>query len=194
VSGKSFGESFVITFLDADGTISHAGVVPPASACVAPEGSLAHSCPVVLAQHGMGVSASGMADAFKFMPSGESAYRFGVDGAWVLAPARFGAHNHEGPGAACVDAAIDALAALTSAPVEGVVSYADRRADPARIISTGHSMGVSNTHTHTQPCRAASWTRELQPCTPAPVVPVSATRSTQLFALYALLLPLCRAR
>ena len=50
---------------------------------------------VMLALHGSGVSADSQADAFKWMPPGESEYLFGADKHWVIAPSRHGAHNWE---------------------------------------------------------------------------------------------------
>ena len=38
---------------------------------------------------------------------------FGVEGAWVLAPSRAGAHNWEGTGYHAALASVDALAVLT---------------------------------------------------------------------------------
>jgi dienelactone hydrolase len=141
---KSRGESFVITFIDRDGSVSYAGAIAPPSACVSPDDQLApkRTCPILVASHGTGVTPASMADAFKHKPKNtDKDFTFGVRGAWVLTPSRHGAHNHEGIGAATIDAAIDALVAYTSPTSPHADLFSDRGADGMRIISAGHSMG-----------------------------------------------------
>lgn len=138
---KWLGQSFIISFLDGDGTVSQAGVVPPAHPCPSHtiRGSTLPRCPILVSSHGTGVSAGSMADSFKMMESkNQKDYTFGVDGAWVLTPARHGAHNHEGPvGLGTILSAIHALERFTGQHA----LYATRLADSRRIISVGHSMG-----------------------------------------------------
>eukprot|EP00605_Chrysophyceae_sp_TOSAG23-4_P000665 GSChrysophyteH1.ASY1.ANO1.747.1 assembled CDS len=54
--------------------------------------------PILLSLHGTGVSALSQADAYKYKsqstPETED-FTFGVEGLWVVAPTRFGAHNWE---------------------------------------------------------------------------------------------------
>ena len=78
-----------------------------------------------------------MADSFKHMEKGKSDYIFGMEHAWILAPTRHGAHNHQNLGTQAIHAAIDALAFYSSSSSH----YVDRIADRNRLISTGHSMG-----------------------------------------------------
>lgn len=58
-----------------------------------PEAQLQY--PVLLTLHGTGLAAMSQADAYKMMPSGAGEYVFGVQGFWVVAPTRHGAHNWE---------------------------------------------------------------------------------------------------
>ena len=63
-------------------------------------GAAKQDFPVLLTLHGTSLTASNSADSYKFKARASDAdYRFGVDGLWVCAPTRFGAHNWEGPGA-----------------------------------------------------------------------------------------------
>ena len=51
--------------------------------------------PALLTMHGTGLTATSQADAYKMMPTGASEYVFGVQGFFVVAPTRHGAHNWE---------------------------------------------------------------------------------------------------
>ena len=100
-------------------------------------------------------------------------WRFGVEGAWTLAPTRHGAHNWEGMGMHTSMAALNALHRWTAAGRDpGGPALPDRPAvlpaDPSRVLVAGHSMGghgawILATH---QPDRAvavasvAGWIRK----------------------------------
>ena len=93
---------------------------------------------VLLTLHGTGISARSQADAYKVKlpnkPSGEE-FLFGVEGFWVLAPSRHGAHNWEGVGELSAQTSVQALKDImlgfTDAPQ--VVEVAG--------VNAGHSMG-----------------------------------------------------
>jgi hypothetical protein len=51
--------------------------------------------PTLLTLHGTGLTSTSQADAYKMMPYGRPDYVFGVNGFWVIAPTRHGAHNWE---------------------------------------------------------------------------------------------------
>lgn len=53
------------------------------------------SFPALLTLHGTGLTGSNQADAYKMMPPGSQDYVFGVEGLWLVAPSRHGAHNWE---------------------------------------------------------------------------------------------------
>ena len=94
--------------------------------------------PVLLTLHGTGISPLSQADAYKTVPPGAAAgaYRFGVEGLFVLAPSRSGAHNWEGVGALSASAALAGLRRLLARqPTLPQVS------SRARGIIAGHSMG-----------------------------------------------------
>jgi len=97
-------QSFLLSFLYHDGSVNRAAVIPPLEGCRRPStaaasATAAHSsCPVVLTMHGTGVTENNQADAYKH-EVGPDVWEFGVRGAWLLAPTRFGAHNWEGTGA-----------------------------------------------------------------------------------------------
>ncbi|KAK3251372.1 hypothetical protein CYMTET_39286 [Cymbomonas tetramitiformis] len=136
------GQSLLFTFLDADGSVQHAGVVhPPVGACQGPlpasqTAQQRVSCPVLLTLHGTGISASDSADAYKMKHRGHDEYTFGNAHGWTLAPSRHGAHNWEaGPGRLH---ALSALQALARASAE---SYPSEACDPLRVLVAGHSMG-----------------------------------------------------
>lgn len=84
--------------------------------------------PVLLFLGGTGVSARDGADSHKHKPpgQGDKDYLFGVEGLWVVAPNRHGAHNWEGNGHKTALSAVDALAALSRAHFPG--TPADRGA------------------------------------------------------------------
>ena len=54
--------------------------------------------PYLLSLHGTGLSPLSQADAYKCMLDGHTEYTFGVEGMFVIAPGRFGAHNWEAVG------------------------------------------------------------------------------------------------
>ncbi|CAJ1359413.1 unnamed protein product, partial [Effrenium voratum] len=87
-------------------------------------------CPVVISLSGTSISARDSADAYKV--GEKEGYRFGVRGAWLLAPTRHGAHNWEGPGLATAMAARRALPRL---------QLASRVPVGAGSLVAGHSMG-----------------------------------------------------
>ena len=126
------------------------------------------SVPILLSLHGTGVSAGSQADAYKVKPPGASGpndpYIFGVEGYWLLAPSRHGAHNHQGTGQWHARTAVRALAQLvarlrsagdgSACSVSGVGSGRNDRGshwrsllrclplpDPLRVLFSGHSMG-----------------------------------------------------
>ena len=126
------GSSFQFTFIDADGSVQHAAAIHPI-----PESptSTDHKFPVLLALHGTGVSASSSADSYKYKKKSTSEdYTFGIEGVWVLAPTRHGAHNWEGVGKNTAMAALRTLANITK--------NMEHPADEANVIFAGHSMGA----------------------------------------------------
>ena len=58
--------------------------------------------PVLLSLHGSGIAPLDQANSYKFKPKSNTSdfkdYIYGVEGFWVIAPTRFGAHNWEGIG------------------------------------------------------------------------------------------------
>ncbi|XP_074660573.1 uncharacterized protein LOC141913023 isoform X2 [Tubulanus polymorphus] len=125
---RRLDQSFIFTFVDHDGSVQHAAAVYPRSAC---SGRL---CSIVLSLHGTSVPVQNQADSYKHMVDGE--YVFGVEGAWLLAPTRHGAHNWEGPGALTAMSAANALETLT-----GHADFIKDKATRKAIIFAGHSMG-----------------------------------------------------
>lgn len=126
-------QSFVFTFVDPDGSVQQAAAVMP-KALEALESCGSGGCPVLITLHGTSISASDSADSYKVKTKGDTDYRFGVAGGWLLAPTRHGAHNWEGPGLST------ALASLQALP--GVAKQLGALApDLNRIIIAGHSMG-----------------------------------------------------
>eukprot|EP00759_Apiculatamorpha_spiralis_P019380 PhF_6_TR25452/c0_g1_i13/m.35213 len=128
-------ETFVMTFVDFDGSISHAAVRLPREMNLddLTEGGGKRLFPVVLTLHGTGVSANNQADAYKVGGAGNS-YIFGVEGCFVIAPDRHGAHNWEGVGK------YSALAALFTV-AEASLQHWSVLADKSRVVYKGHSMG-----------------------------------------------------
>ncbi|XP_063418740.1 uncharacterized protein LOC134701521 [Mytilus trossulus] len=125
---RKLKESFLFTFLDHDGSVQHAAAIYPLSDC------MGESCPVVLTLHGTTVPPQNQADSYKYMVDKEFVY--GVNGAWLLAPTRHGAHNWEGPGVLTAMTALDTLSKLTEE-----YSWLTMKADQERVIFAGHSMG-----------------------------------------------------
>ncbi|XP_078593733.1 uncharacterized protein LOC144871759 [Branchiostoma floridae x Branchiostoma japonicum] len=125
---RTYGQSFVFTFLDHDGSVQHAAAIPPLQDCVT------RRCPVLLTHHGTGVSAQNQADSYKRMEGRD--WKFGIETAWTLAPTRHGAHNWEGPGALTSMTALQRLQELVEP-----VSWIQNKVDTQRVIFAGHSMG-----------------------------------------------------
>ena len=159
------GSTFRLTFRDADGAVTRAAAAAPlAKSAEDASTSLParHAAvPIVVSLHGTGVPPENQADAYK-VGDGRGGYVFGVEGAWLLAAHRDGAHNWEGIGLASAAAAVDALAELTggattettptvplpagwngalSARVDSSDGARTLRADASRVIVAGHSMG-----------------------------------------------------
>lgn len=65
-----------------------------------------------LTLHGSGITPSNHADAHKMMPNGMKEYVFGIEGYYIIAPSRFGAHNWEGVGDLTARTAVKALKTL----------------------------------------------------------------------------------
>ena len=129
---RAANESAIFTYTDVDGAATSAGVLAPLGGDACP----ARAAPVLLSLHGTGVSGGAQADAYKQKLDAEKEYTFGVRGAWVVAPDRFGAHNWEGVG---LDSAFRARSALSAWLARGCggVQVVDTR----RVIFAGHSMG-----------------------------------------------------
>lgn len=118
-------ESFLMGYLDADGSPQIAGLRAPKEPCNKLE---AGSCPVLLSTHGMDVTAQRQADAYRQKSK-----------VWVLAPhgrSAFAGLNWQNQGHRSAWAA---LAALEDQATQ--FSSGDRRADVSRVIFTGHSNG-----------------------------------------------------
>ena len=123
------GSSFQFTFLDVDGSVQHAAAIHPIF-----DGTKGDKAPVLIALHGTGVSASSSADSYKYKKTSSARdYTFGIEGFWVLAPTRHGAHNWEGVGRNTAMAALNVLSAITK--------DSKIRADTENVIFAGHSMG-----------------------------------------------------
>lgn len=92
--------------------------------------------PAILTLHGSGIPAQNHADSYKLMPAKSKDYIFGVAGYYVVAPARFGAHNWEGIGDLTARSSLLALRKI-------LAQFPDLFPDVwlhSGIIS-GHSMG-----------------------------------------------------
>ena len=97
--------------------------------------------PVLLSLHGTGTSALAQADAYKMKPQSRrldasKEYTFGVEGYWVVAPDRFGAHNWEGIGELSAQRSVPALGELLSCHPWLPQLHSDGGG-----ILAGHSMG-----------------------------------------------------
>ncbi|CAJ1430291.1 unnamed protein product [Effrenium voratum] len=125
-------QSALFAFLDADGSVAVAAVLPPRM----PAGPRA-MCPVLVSLSGVGVEPQGQADAYKTKGPQEADYTFGFENMWVLAPQRDGPHNWEDRGLQSVFRAIDALVAWTA--IGGSSGCA---ADADRLVVHGHSRGA----------------------------------------------------
>ncbi|KAK3790655.1 hypothetical protein RRG08_048780 [Elysia crispata] len=124
------GSSFLFTFIDHDGSVQHAAAIEP----LGYHPGRQDSCPVVLSLHGTTVSPQNQADSHKKMIDGD--FQFGVEGMWLLAPTRHGAHNWEGPGTLT---AITALESLQEISRDSVMFKL--QADSSKVVFAGHSMG-----------------------------------------------------
>jgi len=121
-------ESFLFTFLDHDNSVQHGAAIVPLTSCSS------GICPVLLTLHGTTVPPQNQADSYKRMENGK--WVFGVQGLWVVAPTRHGAHNWEGPGELTAMTALRSFAKLTKdAPWIGP------QADEDQVVFAGHSMG-----------------------------------------------------
>jgi len=128
-------QSVVCTFVDVDGAITPAAVLAPPREGRACDGSF--GCPVLLTLHGTSITPRDSADAYKRKPrASDDEYTFGVEGYWLVAPSRHGAHNWEQIGRLSATRAVDALAAL---PLESLPLPV--RMDAQRVVFSGHSMG-----------------------------------------------------
>ena len=136
-------QSFLLTFVDHDGTVSTAAAIRPHGEprlCRAP--ASAAGCATVLSFSGVGTTPESHADAHKYVPpsrggggggSGGGEFVFGLRDAWVLVPERQGAHNWEGVGVETARAALEALHAASR--------ELGLPADTARVAVLGHSRG-----------------------------------------------------
>ncbi|XP_078000966.1 uncharacterized protein LOC144453526 [Glandiceps talaboti] len=125
---RKFGESFIFTYIDHDGSVQQAAAIPPIDDC--PSGV----CPVFLSLHGTGVQVQNQADSYKRMEHGK--WIFGLETAWLLATTRHGAHNWEGPGALTSMTALERLQELTHQ-----TPWLPNKASAHHVIFAGHSMG-----------------------------------------------------
>ncbi|CAE8691920.1 unnamed protein product [Polarella glacialis] len=128
--------SFLFTFLDDDGSVSHAAAIEPfcsSSRAGCPSAPL----PIVLSLSGVGVDPLSQADSHKWKPadanSDSEPFIFGFKDAWVLAPERGGPHNWEDWGPRT---ALRSVAALRQATEGTAVA-----ADASRLLVAGHSRG-----------------------------------------------------
>ncbi|KAJ8309431.1 hypothetical protein KUTeg_014305 [Tegillarca granosa] len=119
---------FCLLFLITDGSVQHAAAIQPIGGCEL------NRCPILLTLHGTTVPPQNQADSYKQMIGNK--FVFGVEGTWVLAPTRHGAHNWEGPGALTAMTAVDHLVTLSDS-----CTWISNKADPQSLIYAGHSMG-----------------------------------------------------
>jgi hypothetical protein len=92
--------------------------------------------PVLLTLHGSGIAPLNHADAHKMMPNGMKEYVFGIEGYYVIAPSRFGAHNWEGVGDLTARVAVKALKSFVD---QSKGLFPNVMAENG--IMAGHSMG-----------------------------------------------------
>ena len=88
-------QSFLITFLDHDGSPNHAAVIAPISwTPKINEESKLLSFPILVSLAGVGVDARQAVDSHKYKKNANQVdYDFGCERAWTLGPQRGGAHN-----------------------------------------------------------------------------------------------------
>ncbi|ESO96501.1 hypothetical protein LOTGIDRAFT_159918 [Lottia gigantea] len=125
---RGIDQSVVFSFMNHDGSIQHAATIKPIGE------SKGISYPVMLTLHGTTVPPQNQADSYKYMVNDE--FIFGVDGMWLLAPTRHGAHNWEGPGLLTALRSIEALKELVEE-----ASWTKPKVDTEHLIIAGHSMG-----------------------------------------------------
>lgn len=166
---RTLDQAFSFTFISHDGSVQHAAAVAPL-ALRAEGGAEPAGVPVLLTQHGTGVSAMSQAEAYKVKhaPS-DKEYTFGVEGYWVVAPSRHGAHNWEGVGFLTAMSALQAVveqsrhfaeSQAVQVALDGELVGATKGctagdwlssllcvppADPTRVLFMGHSMGGHGT-------------------------------------------------
>jgi hypothetical protein len=159
---RRWDQSFQISYVSHDGSVTQAAVIMPLEthydvlkskrrnsqanagiACSEEDTDDEKTCkeetdgfPVLLTLHGSGVSELQHADSYKMMPANSKNYVFGVEGFYVIAPTRFGAHNWEGVGDLSARESIRALQSLTSK----FSQYFPQSLEEFSIVS-GHSMG-----------------------------------------------------
>lgn len=147
---RAIDQSFLLTYLDHDGTTSQAAVIFP---LVDKARRIKHTphhsvtFPVLLSLHGTGITPMNQADAYKQMSPPARDYSFGVRDYWVIAPSRHGAHNWE---------AVGALSAWTS--VTSVQKFMSRINSFPQVtlhggVIAGHSMGKIVIYLYTSTCQ-----------------------------------------
>jgi hypothetical protein len=132
--------------------------------------------PALVTLHGTGLTATSQADAYKTMPPKASEYVFGVEGFFVIAPTRFGAHNWEAVGSLsalhAVHALRDVLSHFPALPQIATSSVGSESAHDLQLVDAGvvagHSMGghgawmlaLANPQLALCTASAASWVRK----------------------------------
>ena len=138
---RSLTQSFLLSYLDHDGSIAEAAVLLPLRAHhelkhTRPPPAQGEAYPALLSLHGTGIPPLSQADAYKHMPLGHSAYEFGVRDFWVIAPSRHGAHNWEGVGGLSARTALQRVREYFAE-----VPFLPQVAQGGGIAA-GHSMGM----------------------------------------------------
>lgn len=153
-------QSFHFSFLSHDSSVATAAVVLPKDyhsqntlhkvkeVCVIGESGQQceerdeASYPALLTLHGSGISPLQHADAYKMKPPSfkeKDDYLFGVDGFYIVAPSRFGAHNWEGVGDLTARSSLTALQAAISRIAERLLPSLSLEKNQGIVM--GHSMG-----------------------------------------------------
>lgn len=125
---RKLDQTFLFSFLDHDGSVQQGAAIAPIGDCPA------NLCSVLLTLHGTSVPAQNQADSYKRMVGHE--FQFGLEGIWLLAPTRHGAHNWEGPGALTAMTALNRLAEIVQP-----LTWLKNKISTQHVIFTGHSMG-----------------------------------------------------
>lgn len=125
---RKLDQTFLFSFIDHDGSVQQGAAIAPIGDCPA------NICPVLLTLHGTSVLAQNQADSYKRMVGHE--YVFGLEGMWLLAPTRHGAHNWEGPGTLTAMTALDKLAEIVHP-----LTWLKKKLSTQHVIFSGHSMG-----------------------------------------------------